>query len=130
MLQVNQDRTVCLLHSLLSVPVSLYSTAWRLFACHGELTSEGLPPIVYLRVDTFGVWRSVCAVPRVEHVSHLEGATPSVWKVTPCKREVNLSEGGLDLACRRLKFVSPDGSTRLLDTSSNITEAIQIFFPL
>ena len=86
LLQVNPDGTVHLLHSFFSVPAGLYSVSWGIFAFRGELSSEGLPPVVELPVYTFGVRRSVRAVPREYNVSHLEGVTPSVWQSTPCKR--------------------------------------------
>ena len=68
--------------------------AWWIFACHGDLPSEGLPPVVDLPVDAFGVRTSMRAVPRVYHIIHLEGVTPSIWQDTPCKRAVKFAEGG------------------------------------
>ena len=79
LLQVDLDGTVHLLHLLFSVPAGLYSTAWRLFTCRGELPNEGLPSMLELTLDAFRVWCSMRTVPRAEHVSHLEGVTPSVW---------------------------------------------------
>ena len=81
--QVDLDKTVHLMHSLLSVPVGLYSTARRLFACCGELPLEGLHLVVELPVDAFSVRRSLRAVPRADHISHLEGVPPSAWQATP-----------------------------------------------
>ena len=75
-----------ILHSMLSVPVDLYSTARRLFACQGELPLEGLPPVAELPVDAFLVRRSVRTVPQADHISHLEGVSPSAWQSMPCKR--------------------------------------------
>ena len=86
-------------HSLFSVPAGLYSMAWRLFACHGDLPIEGLPPVVELPMDAFRVQRSIRTVPRADHVSHLEGVTPSVWQATPRKRVEKAAEGRRDLAC-------------------------------
>ena len=82
LLQVNLDRTVHILNLLFSVPVGPYSTARRIIACRGEPTSEGLPPLVDLPMEDIGVRRSVRAVQREEHISHLEGVTPFMWKST------------------------------------------------
>ena len=71
LLQVNPDGTVHLLNSYFTVLVGLYSTARRVFACCRYLPKKGLLPMVELPVDAFGVWRSVRAVPRADHVSHL-----------------------------------------------------------
>ena len=83
LLQVEPDGMVHVLHSMLSVPVDIYSTARRLFACRGELPLEGLPPVVELPVDVLLVRRSVCAVLRDYHIIHLEGVSPSSWQATP-----------------------------------------------
>ena len=72
--------------------------SWRFCACHGELTSEGLPPVAELLVDTFGVRCSMRTTLRLDYVSHLEGVTPFVWKSRQCEREMNLTEGRLNLA--------------------------------
>ena len=79
LLQVNLDRTVHILHSLFSVLINLYSTARRLFACHGDLLREGLPPVVDLPVDAFRVWRARSAIPRADHIGHLKVFSHSVW---------------------------------------------------
>ena len=50
--------------------------------------------MVELHVESFGVWRSMRTVPSVDHVSHLEGVTPSIWQATPCEKAVKLVEGG------------------------------------
>ena len=62
------------LHLLFSVPVGLYSTAWRIFACRGEPPKKSRPPVVDLPVDAFGVRRYMRAILREDHVSHLEGS--------------------------------------------------------
>ena len=85
-LQVDPDRTVHILHSLFSIPFDLYSTGRRLFAFWGELPLEGLSPVVELPVYAFSARRSVCAVPRAYHISHVNGVYPSVWQAMPCKR--------------------------------------------
>ena len=82
-------------------------------------------------MDAFSVRRSVRAVPRADHISHLEGVSPSTCQATPFKREGGAAEGGRDLACRGLTFVTPDGAaSRLLDTSRNITEVGQLILPI
>ena len=43
---VDPDGMVCLLHSLSYFRVDLYSTIWRIFACQGDMTAKGLPPVV------------------------------------------------------------------------------------
>ena len=130
LLQVDPDRAVHILHSLLSVPVDLYSTAQRLFEFRGELPHKGLPPVVEFPVDAFGVRRSVRAVLREDHIIHLEGVSPSACQATPYERVGKASEGGCDLACQGLTFVTPDGATRLLNTSCNIAEVGQLLFPI
>ena len=130
LLQVDQDRTVQPLKFLFSVPVGLYSKAWQIFAFRRELTSKGLHPMVELPMDDFGVWRSVCAVPREDHISHLEGVTPSVWQVTPCEKLAKAAEGGSNLACQWLTFVAPDGAAHILGNPHHIAETIQLLFLL
>ena len=77
LLQVDPDGTVYVLHSMFSVPVDLYSTARRLFAYRGDLPLEGTPPVVEPPMDAFLVQRSVRAVPRADHISYMEGVSPS-----------------------------------------------------
>ena len=47
------------LQSLFSVLVDLYYTSQRFFACYEELPHEGLPPVVEIYVEAFGVLRSM-----------------------------------------------------------------------
>ena len=101
-----------------------------LFAFQVELPLEFLPPVVELPVEAFLVWRSVRAIPSAEHISHLEGASPSTWQATPCNRVGKAAEVGRDLACRGLTFVAPDGANCLLDASRNILEVGQLLFPI
>ena len=77
LLQLDPDVTVHILHSMLSVPVNLYSMYQSLFAFRGELPLEGLSPVVEITMDAFLVRRSVRAVPRADNISHLEGVSPS-----------------------------------------------------
>ena len=50
---VEQDGTVHLFHSLLSVSVDLYCISPRLFACRVELTAKGLHPVVEIPQKSF-----------------------------------------------------------------------------
>ena len=109
---------------------SIYSTARRLFTCRGELPSEGLPPMVEMIMDAFGVRCSMRTVLRVDQVSHLEGVTPSVWQSIPYKRVGKEAEGGRDLTFQGITFVSTDGAAPLLDIKFNIAESSQLIFPL
>ena len=118
------------LHLLFSVPVGLYSTAWRIFACRGEPPKKSRPPVADLPVDAFGVRRYMRAILREDHVSHLEGVTPSVWQAMPCERVGGTAEVGHDLDYQGLTFVAPEGAARLLDTAFNITEASHLLFPI
>ena len=78
--------------------------------------------MVELPVDAFGLRHSVCAIPREDHVSHLEGVTPSMWQAIPCKTVGEMAEEERKLAYRGLIFVAPDGAARLFDNAFNITE--------
>ena len=100
---------VLLLHSLFSVQVNVYSTQRRLFACLGELTTKGLPPVVEIPNKAFAARHSVRAVPQVDHVTYLGGISLLNWQKKPCKRAVK-SAGTeyVDLAFRGLTFAPPD----------------------
>ena len=95
------------IHSLFSVPVNLYSTSRHIFTCQEELTDEGLPLVVELPAEALAVRRSVLAVTREDHISHLEGFSPPDWKVMTCERVGELSTGSHDLLCRVLTFAPP-----------------------
>ena len=96
-----------LLHSLFSVPVDVHSTTRRLFACRGELPGAGLPLVLELPSEAFAVRRSMRAVSREDHISHLGGVSPPDW-------QTKLLTGSRDLACRGLTFVSPYCATWVL----------------
>ena len=40
------------------------------------------------------------------------------------------AEGGHDLACRAITFVTPDNASLLLNTSCNIAKVVQFLFPI
>ena len=66
----------------------------------------------------FAARRSVCAVPRIDHVAHLGGISPRDWLTKPCKRAAK--EAGTDhinLACLGLKFLPADCAACLLGVS-------------
>ena len=71
LISVNKDGRVHLMQSLFSICVDVYSTEYFLFACLGELTAEGLPPVMEILPDFFVAQRSVYAVPRMDHIAHL-----------------------------------------------------------
>ena len=75
LLGVNRDRTVHLMQSLFSVPVGLYSTSSRFFACIVNLPGEVLPPMVEITVEAFALCCAALYVPRTDLVSHPEGVT-------------------------------------------------------
>ena len=81
-------------------------------------------------MDAFSVRRSVRIILRSDHIIHIEGVPPSACQANPCESLGKAVEGGRDLACQGLTFVSPDGAARLLDTSSNIAEVGQLIFPI
>ena len=54
------------------------------------------------------------AVPRADHVIHLEGVTPLIWKSMPCKMVVKLLDKGRNLSCLGLTFVPLEGVSLLL----------------
>ena len=84
---VDPDRRVHIIHLLFSVQVNLYLTQQRLFACLGDLPVKGLPPVVEIPNKAFVAQRSVHAVPRMDHVTHLGGVSPPDWQTNSCKKE-------------------------------------------
>ena len=81
--------------------------------------------MVEIPVEAFTVWCAMRAVPRDDHVSHLEGVTPLTWKYMPCERLVKLSAGGRDLLCLGITFIPMDVASLLLGRSLNIVEFSQ-----
>ena len=69
-------------------------------------------------------------VPRADHISHLEGAPPSVWQAKPCNRVGKFSEGGRELACRGLTFIDLYYAAHVLYTWRNTAEVSQLLFLL
>ena len=124
-----------LMHSLFSVRVNVYSIECCLFACVGELPTEGLPLVTEILLDFFAARRPVCAVPRINHVAHLGGISPWDWQTKPCERAAKAA--GIDhinFACRGLAFIPTDCAAwvlgRCMDGPVNVFEALTGLFPL
>ena len=58
-----KDGRVHLIHLLFSVCVDVYLAECCLFACLGELTAEGLPPVMDIPPDFVAAWRCVRVMP-------------------------------------------------------------------
>ena len=86
---VDTEGRVHLIHSLFSVRVDVYSIECRLFACLGELPAEDLPPVTEISPDFVAVWRSVHAVPLMNHIAHLDGIFPRNCQTKPCEQAAN-----------------------------------------
>ena len=83
LLAVDWYRDKHVLQSFFSVPVGPYDPEQRLFGCHGELPSEGLPMITEIPVASFAVRRFIGAVIREDHIVFVEGVSPSIWHTIP-----------------------------------------------
>ena len=86
--------------------------------------------MVGLPVDTFSVRRSMRAVPRADHISHLEGVSPSDWQAMLYNRVRKEAEGGRNLYFLVITFVTPDSASHLIDASRNIVDVGQFLFPI
>ena len=86
MVGLGPDGRLLLLQLFFSVRVNVYLTQRHLFACLDDLPTEGLPLVVDIPDEAFVAQRSVCAVPRVDHVTHLGGISTLDWQKKPCKR--------------------------------------------
>ena len=118
-----------LMQSLFSVRINVNSTECCLFACVGELPVEGLPQVTELLPDFFAARRSVRAMPRMDHISHLGGISPCGWKTNPCERAAKAARTEhIKLACQRLAFLPADGAVWILgstmDGPGNVFEAL------
>ena len=131
---VDPNVMVHLMHFLLSVWVDIYLTIRLLFACLGELHAEGLPQVVEIPHEAFVEQCSICAVPQVDHITHLGGISPPDFQTKPCERAGKTAGTDyIDLACRGLTFVSPDCAAWLLERKVggplNVLEALNCLFP-
>ena len=105
---VDPDGMAHLMQLLLSVWVDLYLTSQHMFACLVDLPAEGLPSVAETPHKAFAAWRSICAVPSVDHVTQLGGIYPPDWKTNPCERaKKTAGKDYSDLACRGLTFAPP-----------------------
>ena len=95
------------------------------------MTDEVLRPVAELPLVAFAMCRSVRAVTRADHVSHLEGVATRVLQSMPFERLGKLSAGGRNLAFQGLTFVPPYCSACLLGTEDqnlNVLKVSQGFF--
>ena len=129
LLMVDQDGEVHVLHSFFSVSVRPYYTESCFLAFRGDITPEGLPPIANIPVDSLLVQCAFSAVPREDHVVHIEEIPPLEWQTMPCEM-AGSKEYGQDLSCRGLTFLPLDAATCLLGAPRNMAEASQILSPL
>ena len=86
MVGLDPDERVLLMHLIFSFRVSFYSTQRHIFACLVKIPAKGLPPVVDIPHGDFSARRSVRTVPRVDHITHLEGISLLYWHMNPCKR--------------------------------------------
>ena len=82
--------------------------------------------------DFFAAWRSVCAMPRADHITHLGGISPLNWQTKPCERAVWTEP--VNLACWNMAFFTADCTAWILgreaDGPVNIFEASTGLFPM
>ena len=106
---VDQDITLHLLHSLLFVPFNLYCTSRYLLVCRGELTSEETPTVVEIVHKSLVARRSIHAMPRVDHVSHLGGISPPHWQTILFERVGKIAGAEhYNVDCRGLTLAPPE----------------------
>ena len=106
---VDLDGRVHLMHLLLTVWVNVYSTQRRLFDCLGNMPAEGLPLVVEIPDEAFAARRSVCTVPRVNHVTHLGGISLLDCQAKTCERAMKLAGMEyVELAFQGLTFAPLD----------------------
>ena len=83
LLAVDREGAEHLLHSIFSVPATVYSVTLLVFILFGCIQISGIPLLFRIMVDTFAVQRSVSAVPRADYSSHLgrvqSGKTMDWW---------------------------------------------------
>ena len=135
LISLNAYRRVHLMHSIFSVHDNIYSTKCRLFACLGKLPAEGLPLVTEISHDFFAARRSVCAVPLIDHISHLGGISPGDWQTKSCDQAVKAAgTEHVNLACRGLAFLPADCAAWRLDRAADgpakVFKASTGLFPL
>ena len=71
------------------------------------MPAEGLPLVVEIPHESFAARLSICAVPQVDHITHLGRISPPNWHTMPCKGEGKTAGAEcLYLAFLGLTFVS------------------------
>ena len=84
------------MHSLLSICVDIYLTEFRLFTCLGKLPAEGLSLVMNIPSDFFAAQRSVRAVQRSYHITHMGVISPFDCHTKPYERAVGTVHVNLD----------------------------------
>ena len=75
-LAAERDEVVQMMQLLLSIPFGVWNNSQRLLCFLGDMAEAGIPPLVDIPVETFAVRRTVCAILRDNHRSHLGGPPP------------------------------------------------------
>ena len=83
----------------------------------------------------FAAWRSVHAVPQMDHVTTIGGISPPDWQTKPCERAGKTAGVEcIDLAFRGFTSVPTDCAAWILDREAdkppNILKASKGLFPL
>ena len=99
------------------------------------LPAQGLPQVTEILPNFFAARRSVRAVSRIYHISHLGGISPCDWQTKPCKWSARAAgTEHFSLACRGLEFLPADCAAWLLrntaDRPVNVFEASAGLFSL
>ena len=69
---------------------------------------KGFPPVMDIPDEDFAARRSVRAVSRMYHVTHLGGISPPDWQKKPCERGGKTTgEEYVGLDCQGLTLVPP-----------------------
>ena len=82
------------LHLFFSILIGTYFTDRNIFSFVGEIPVEGLPQVVDIPGESFTVRHAVRAVPRVDHLVHMEIVSSPCWQSMLCKKVENLQEDG------------------------------------
>ena len=85
--------------------------------------------------EFFAARRSIHAILKVDHVTHLGGISPPDCQTMPCRRADNMAWSEiLDLACQGLTCFSPDCAFWLLDMEEdgplNVYAVFRGFLPM
>ena len=85
--------------------------------------------------DFFVAGRSVCDVPRIDHIAHLGGISPLDWQTKPCKWDAKAAgTDHINFAFRGLAFLPSECKAWLLRRGAggpvNVFEALVGLFPM